>query len=80
MPIYTYQCSSCGTQTDHLTSYLARDAEWFGCEKCGLRTERVKVQGWTMGKPAYQMQAVLGSGAHVKGHFGKDAARSKKGS
>lgn len=30
-----------------------------------------------VGKPAFQTQAVIGNGAHVKGHFGKDSARRK---
>jgi len=30
------------------------------------------------GQEGYQMKAILNSGEHLKGHFGKDAKRRKK--
>lgn len=77
MPLYTYDCPRCGCEADRVVKYEERDNGLFECEGCSSTLRRRKVSGFTMGKPAYQMQAVLSSGAHIKGHFGKDAPRKR---
>lgn len=74
MPIYTYECPECGT-FDTIAKYAERDD--VKCP-CGKPATRYGVQPFNSGKPGYQMQAVLGSGAHLKGHFGKSAGSKKK--
>ena len=72
MPLYTYECS-CGAQEEHLLSVSARDSN-LKCVSCGSLMHRL-IDAPVIGKPAYQMKVVLGSGEHVAGHFGKDAKR-----
>jgi hypothetical protein len=43
------------------------------CAFCREKLERSGVEVFAIGKPRYQMQAVLADGRHVKGHFGKAA-------
>lgn len=73
MPIYDYKCDKCGASHEAVVSISSRDDDR-ECE-CGGRATRNRVSVVTVGKPAYQMQAVLANGSHVKGHFGKDALR-----
>ena len=79
MPLFEYICDKCGNREEHLVKAKEKDDE-LRCESCDegamMRRLLAKIQ---IGKPVYQVQAVLGSGAHVKGHFGKDAKRDKSG-
>ena len=86
-PIYTYWCRQCGMEVEHITSYANRDdqslqhegPDGFGKERCGGKLERNEgLELPTVGQPEHQMGAILGSGAKLKGHFGKDAKRRKK--
>lgn len=77
MPIYTYDCAECERVVDVLVSYQDRDGE-HACSVCGGSLVRHGVSGFQLGKSAYQMQAVLANGDHIKGHFGKDAKRRKR--
>lgn len=80
MPIYTYRCRRCGVTEEHVTSYADRDTllshEGGDCD--GLLERDGGLELPTFGKPAFQTQAVLGNGAHLKGHFGKEAIRQRK--
>jgi hypothetical protein len=80
MPIYTYKCQKCGAREEHVVSYDLRDSQ-FHCSTTGCRGYFARDKGLerpTIGKPGYQMQAVLSDGSHVKGHFGKDAKRNRR--
>lgn len=84
MPIYTYKCKRCGADTESLVPYQGRDAprfcKWIKEDDgiCGGLLQRDGLDLPTIGKPAHQMGAVLENGAHVKGHFGKDAKRKRR--
>lgn len=75
MPLYTYGCGRCGHQEEHLVKYSERDVQTFQCPRCvpGWLLVRQGVELFRQGQPGYQMQAVLGNGAKLKGHFGKAA-------
>jgi putative FmdB family regulatory protein len=75
MPIYTYQCSECGSIEERVTTFANRDAAI--CDECSQPLQRSGVELFTLGQPAYQMKAILNNGEKVPGHFGKDAARKK---
>jgi putative FmdB family regulatory protein len=77
MPIYTFICSGCGYQEEQLLKYQERDTP-FTCPSCGDPMNRRGGEITHIGKESYQMKAVLGTGEHVKGHFGKDAKRGRK--
>lgn len=86
MPMYTYRCRQCGMEVEEIVKYEERDAfrqhegpDGFGKERCGGALERNEgLERTHVGESAYQMQAILSSGAKVKGHFGKEAKRKKK--
>ena len=78
MPVYTFECPACGCERDHVVSFDERDAGLFECGRCAVAMRRQAVSAFALGKPSYQMQAVLGNGDHLKGHFGKDAKRRKR--
>lgn len=74
MPMYTYKCAHCGAEAEHVVKYDERDAErCCDVEDCPGKLVRAGVELTRLGKPAYQMQAVLGDGRHVRGHFGRYA-------
>lgn len=73
MPLYVFACS-CGFSDEYLVSVEKRDAVAFACDRCGKRLVR-QVTAPVLGKSRYQMQAVLSSGEHVPGHFGKAAKK-----
>ncbi len=75
MPIYTYQCSKCGSLEERVTTFAKRDEAV--CDECAQPLQRSGVELFTMGQPAYQMKAIMGNGEKIAGHFGKDAARKK---
>lgn len=78
MPIYTYKCKKCGVETERVISYDKRDYA-LNCQFCdGVLSRLGQLERPTIGKPGYQMQAVLSNGAHVKGHFGKEAKRKRR--
>ena len=76
MPIYEYECGSCGRRDERVVRISDRD-EVSSCE-CGGAMVRDRVNKVRVGSPAYQMQAVMSDGSHVKGHFGKEAALRSK--
>lgn len=87
MPIFTYRCRQCGMPVEMIVLYAERDAQHYqhdgpdydGKERCGGKLERnLGLEKPTIGKPAFQMKALLGSGAKVKGHFNKEAKRKRK--
>ena len=73
MPLYTYQCSKCPNEEEHIVKFEDRDRAGLSCGRCGAPMDRAGVEPFKTGKPRHQMGAVLGNGAHVKGHFGKEA-------
>ena len=73
MPIYQYECTKCGREFERVKAIRHRD-ELELCA-CGGNAKRVPAQA-VIGKPGSQMQAVLKNGAHLKGHFGKEAKRN----
>ena len=77
MPLYTYHCEKCGYEEEEIVPYEERDTVLVMCHKCSKAMKR-GIDGAKLGSPAYQMQAVMNDGSHVKGHFNKDAKRDKK--
>lgn len=76
MPLFEYRCEKCGEHKDHVVKASEKDDDRF-CD-CGGVQVRVLAPP-VVGKTGYQMKAVLGGGARLKGHFGKDAKRDKAG-
>lgn len=87
MPIYTYTCDKCLNVSEQIVKASERDA-LMTCEglalaqstqgrqdRCGGLLRREGVELFTHGKPSFQPGVVLGNGAKVKGHFGKDARK-----
>ena len=74
MPIYTFECTDCEAKEEHLVALKERDRESFLCSECGEPMKRL-IDAPTLGKPAYQMGAVMGNGERVAGHFGKFAKK-----
>lgn len=77
MPVYTYDCDNCARVVDVIVSYADRDGTHL-CSVCKGELIRRGVSGFRLGKPRYQMAAVLPNGDHIPGHFGKDASRRRK--
>lgn len=79
MPMYTYECPHCGAQAEHIVKYDERDNErCCAVEDCPGKLVRAGVERVVLGKPSYQMKAVMSDGTHVSGHFGKSAALRRK--
>lgn len=77
MPIYTYECQQCGVDVERVVAYEDRDSNLLQ-HVCGGTLKRLEqLEKPTIGKPEYQMKAILPSGAKVKGHFGKEAKRTR---
>ena len=74
MPLYTFKCHDCDFEEDSIISMSERDTVQISCPKCGTFMKRM-MNAPTIGRPAYQMGAVMGSGEHIAGHFGKDAGK-----
>jgi putative FmdB family regulatory protein len=74
MPIYTFRCPECEFEEETLLSHRELDKAKFSCPKCCTFMQRI-IDAPTIGKSAYQMGAILSSGEHVSGHFGKYAKR-----
>jgi len=70
MPIYVFKCGKCGKCEEHILAIAARDHQMI-CA-CGAIQHRL-LTSFTIGKQEHQTKAILGSGAKVKGHFGKEA-------
>jgi putative FmdB family regulatory protein len=73
MPIYTFQCQKCEKLEEHLVKFDERD-DPREHEGCGGEMVRGAVELFRNGPPAFQTQAVLANGDHIRGHFGKEAA------
>lgn len=71
MPLYTYHCDRCPADVERGVRFEERDDQ--RCARCEGELARSGVEVFAIGKPRYQMQAVLAGGRHVKGHFGKAA-------
>lgn len=77
MPVYDFECKKCGWVGELMNvRYEKRDTQ--PCPKCWETLGGPIPAFRSVGKSAYQMGAVLENGAHLKGHFGKDAKRSRK--
>jgi putative FmdB family regulatory protein len=77
MPLYDFQCVSCGQQEEHFCAMVERDLIELACFRCGKRLRRMVSAPAYHGEP-YQMGVVLGDGTRVKGHFGKEARLLKR--
>jgi hypothetical protein len=73
MPLYAFRCE-CGFSDEYFLQMSKRNTVVLLCEQCGRTMQRV-VGLPMLGKPAYQMQAVLSDGRHIPGHFGKMAKK-----
>jgi len=71
--MYTFECQTCGEQEVILRAIKNRDNDKH-CLICGQLMERL-MDVPTLGKPAYQMGAVMADGRTVSGHFGKSAKK-----
>lgn len=74
MPLYTFQCENCDHTEEHLISLANRDSTIVVCIECGKAMLRL-IDAPVIGKPAFQMSAILDSGKKVPGHFGKEAKK-----
>lgn len=59
-----------------MLDYEERDLEYH-CPDCQVAMVRV-FGAPVIGKPAFQMKAILSTGEKIGGHFGKAAKREKK--
>lgn len=76
MPIYEMKCGKCKEAIDVVCKFDDRDAQTH--DDCGGKLKPLEGRSAPiLGKPRYQMKAVMADGSHVKGHFHK-AARLKK--
>jgi len=75
MPLYGFNCE-CGAYAEIMLSISERDHEML-CPKCSRPMQREIAAPALHGEP-YQMQAILGDGSKVKGHFGREAPRRRK--
>jgi len=73
MPMYQYRCPKCSLCVEHNIPIAERDTRKIVCGYCCSQLERDKVYAVATAGPRFEMQAVLGNGDHVKGHFGKEA-------
>lgn len=74
MPLYTFACTECDFTDEYFLTMAERNSVGLLCDQCGGVLKRV-VDKPVIGKPAYQMQAVMASGEHIPGHFGKMAKK-----
>jgi putative FmdB family regulatory protein len=76
MPLYTYECPECGYKEEMLLSVEELETANFPCVKsgCGKKMRKI-MDAPNIGKPGFQMQAILESGERVSGHFGKSAKK-----
>ncbi len=78
MPIYSFTCRTCKNASEQVVRYDERDKQICDIPDCNGSLERAGVELVTLGKSAYQMQAVMGNGEHVRGHFAKSAKMGKR--
>ena len=85
MPVYTYRCRQCGTKVEAITPYGRRDSiirhdgpDSSGEECQGILKRDPGLERPHIGSGCYEMKAILGNGAKLTGHFGKEAKRRKK--
>jgi putative FmdB family regulatory protein len=77
MPIYSYTCKQCGQAVEQIVTYARRD-NLAHCE-CGGELQRSGVEAFALGKPTFEMGAIMRDGSRVKGHFGKEAPKKRRG-
>lgn len=70
MPMYQYQCLSCGHEVEHLVAMAYRDMIDLVCVKCGGGLKRT-VTAANFGKPDHRTQAILPGGKKVSGTWEK---------
>jgi len=76
MPAYDYHCPSCSWSGELLqVPYENRHKQ--RCPDCKKRL-KLDIGFAAIGPEPFQTKAVLSNGAHVKGHFGKEAKRRRK--
>lgn len=71
--MFTYACTTCGNVSEQIVKYDDRDKQICDIPDCNGQLARGGPEKVTLGKPAYQMKAVMRNGEHVRGHFGKSA-------
>lgn len=79
MPNYDYECPNCKWKGELINVAISERGDQ-GCPECDEPLQSpVMKQAPAQHGPGYQMQAVVGEGQHIKGHFGKEAKRDKSG-
>jgi putative FmdB family regulatory protein len=77
MPVYDYECPNCKWRGELFqVAYSERGDQ--SCPECDEPLGSPSPGFGAIHGPEYQMQAVMGDGSHVKGHFGKEAKRRRK--
>lgn len=76
VPMYTYTCTTCQAEQEHLVRYDDRNDPQ-PCE-CGGKQKRRGLETFTFGPPEYQMAGITADGRHIPGHFAKDAKRRRR--
>ena len=77
-PLYSYKCQKCGKTVERVVKYEHRDNPWTHDDECGGKLSRGGLELCHFGKETYQCKAILGNGAHIPGHFGKEAKRRRR--
>ena len=78
MPVYDYECRGCDWAGEILHVRYDDRADQ-RCPNCRKKLgSPVLVTAPKVGKPGFQMGAVLRNGQHLNGHFGKESKRRKK--
>jgi len=90
VPIFQYRCRQCGLHLEQIVKYADRDKpmqhdgpngdEGLGHKSvCGGSLELIEgLELPTLAKENYQCKAILANGAHIPGHFGKEAKRRRR--
>lgn len=76
MPLYDYRCRECGKEEERMVPADFRGEQLCVCT--GVM-DRIFITAPKVGKERYQMKALLNTGEHVAGHFGKQAPLYKGG-
>lgn len=79
MPIYTYDCTKCEARDIESIATYARRDDPLQCAACDAPLKRQGCEVFALGKPAYQMKAIMRDGSKVKGHFGVTSPNKFRG-
>jgi len=74
MPLYTFECPDCDFREETLATYAELETIKISCPKCCTFMKRI-IDAPVIGKPAFQMGAVMDNGERIAGHFGKSAKK-----